>query len=270
VPSSSDLQKAKKYLSECQALCVLTGAGISAESGLRTFRDAGGLWEDHPVEQVATPQAFQADPEKVWRFYNARRKHADVATPNPAHIALARMELGFQRRQKMKPSLGHEGSNGNGHGAEKKKRPPMSILTQNIDGLHQQAGSQRVIELHGSVWKVRCTQCGETSADFPIEVSFPPLCVRCDGLLRPHVIWFGEVLEEDVLEEAERAVAFCDLFMVIGTSALVQPAASYPFAAARRHVPVIEVNTERTAVSEVATLVLSGKAGEILPKVVPD
>lgn len=257
----ADLDRARQLLQKSNHLCVLTGAGISAESGLATFRDSGGLWENHPVEQVATPQGFARNPELVWRFYNARRKAADVATPNPAHITLARLELGKLRQAKKRRS-------GNGNGAEERPCPPVTILTQNIDGLHQQAGSQNVIELHGSIWKVRCTRCEVVSCDFPIELPALPKCESCEGLLRPDIVWFGEPLDPLVLAQADEAVRSCDLFLVVGTSALVQPAASYPFFAARRGVPVIEVNKERTAVSDVAALTVLGKAGEILPRLV--
>jgi len=257
------LDKASDYLAKAQRLCVLTGAGISAESGIKTFRDAGGLWEEHPIEQVATPKGFAEDPRLVWEFYNARRKAADVAVPNAAHMALARLELGLLRKTK---KSGTSAGNGSGH------RTPeaMTILTQNIDGLHQQAGSRNVVELHGSIWQIRCTGCGVVSRDFPVELPLLPHCEACGRLLRPHVVWFGENLEVAVLEAADSAIAECDLFVVIGTSAVVQPAASYPFAAARRRIPVIEINKERTPVSSIADLSLMGLAGEILPQIIPE
>lgn len=261
---STGPERAKELLAASQYLCVLTGAGISAESGIRTFRDAGGLWEDHSIEKVATPQGFAEDPELVWGFYNARRKAADIAAPNAAHLTLARMELNLARQGRKKAPR----TNGNGNSHGNRSPETMTILTQNIDGLHQQAGSRNVVELHGSIWKVRCTQCGEISNDFPIQLPILPYCEECKGLLRPHVVWFGEALEEEVLDEAEKAVKSCDLFLVIGTSAVVQPAASYPFMAAARRVPVIEVNVEHTAVSAIATVSLQGKAGEILPRII--
>ncbi|HVO33502.1 MAG TPA: NAD-dependent deacylase [Elusimicrobiota bacterium] len=269
--SASLIQKARERLSQAASLCVLTGAGISAESGLRTFRDAGGLWEDHAVEQVATPEGFEADPKLVWRFYNARRLAANVATPNPAHLALARLEVGRNHQRNRRPRLAEGNGNGNGNGngsGHSKPKSPVTILTQNIDGLHQQAGSHSVVELHGSTWKVQCTGCGIVSSDFPIELPILPHCEECGALLRPHVVWFGEPLEEDVLRQAEAAVVGCDVFLVVGTSAVVQPAASYPFMAARRKIPVIEINLEPTAVSAIAEISLIGKAGEILPQLV--
>jgi NAD-dependent deacetylase len=261
------LAKASDYLAGAESICILTGAGISAESGIKTFRDAGGLWETHPVEKVATPEGFADDPRLVWEFYNARRKAADIAVPNAAHIALARLEHGRLRKAKKKSSPSN--GNGNGNGSGHKPRAPFTILTQNIDGLHQQAGSQNVVELHGSVWKVRCTGCGIVASDFPIELPLLPHCEECSGLLRPHIVWFGENLEAKVLDAAEEALGACDLFLVIGTSAVVQPAASYPFMAARRGVPVVEINKEETPVTEIAALSLTGPAGQILPKIIP-
>jgi len=256
------LDKASTYLAKANSICILTGAGISAESGLKTFREAGGLWEDHPIEKVATPHGFADDPQLVWQFYNARRKAANIAAPNAAHMALARLEVGRQRTVK-KP--GTTNGNGTGH----RKPEPVTLLTQNIDGLHQQAGSRKVVELHGSIWKVRCTGCGIISGDFPVELPILPHCDDCGKLLRPHVVWFGENLESAVLDAADQAIEECDLFVVIGTSAVVQPAASYPFLAARRGVPVIEINIEKTPVSAIAALSLLGPAGDLLPRVIP-
>lgn len=258
-------QQAQDLLKAAKAVCILTGAGISAESGLKTFREADGLWEEHRIEDVATLAGFTADPALVWRFYNARRKAAASAAPNAAHLALARMEAGFKHRRKETPA----GSNGNGHPDSRRAPAPLTILTQNIDGLHQQAGSLNVVELHGSLWRVRCTGCGVISNDFPVELPLLPACAACDGLLRPNVVWFGESLEPDVVAQADAAVMACDLFLLIGTSALVRPAAAYPFIAARRNVPVIEVNKEHTPASAIATVLLKGKAGDILPKIIP-
>lgn len=267
--SQQHIKKASDLIGKARSLCVLTGAGISAESGIRTFRDAGGLWEEHPIEKVATPEGFAEDPKLVWSFYNARRKAADAAVPNPAHLALARLETGRKRGKNsiLSSNTGNGQSNGHGH-TKKNADSPVTILTQNIDGLHQQAGSRSVVELHGSIWKVRCTGCGIVSTDFPLELPILPRCDDCRALLRPHVVWFGEHLDPDILRMADEALAQCDLCLVIGTSAVVQPAASYPFMAARREIPVIEINLEDTEVSEIATVSLRGKAGEVLPKIV--
>jgi len=237
-----NIKKAQALLESARFVGVLTGAGISAESGIKTFRDAGGLWEDHSIDQVATPEGFARDPRLVWSFYNARRKAAQNARPNAAHSALARLEEG--RR--------------------------VAILTQNIDGLHQRAGSKNVVELHGSIWEVRCVGCGALTCRFAIELPILPHCENCGKLLRPHVVWFGEQLDPKVLDAAIGVVEECDLFLVIGTSAVVQPAASYPFLASRRGAPVIEVNKEKTPVTAIAAVSLLGLAGEILPQILPD
>jgi NAD-dependent deacetylase len=273
--SPKDIATAQKLVTEAKSICVLTGSGISAESGINTFRGQDGLWEKHRLEDVATPEGFAKNPKLVWEFYNARRRKADIAAPNPGHLALARMELSKRRQAKRGATpIGHANGNGNGNGNGHPKKPksatkqPFVLLTQNIDGLHQQAGSVEVVELHGSLWKVRCTECGVVTSDHPIELPILPKCETCRGLLRPHVVWFGEMLEPEILNEAETATLQCDLFLVIGTSAIVQPAAAYPVMAAKRNVPVVEVNLERTQISEIATVCLLGKAGQILPKLV--
>jgi NAD-dependent deacetylase len=248
LPSEAQLKKARAGLGSARHVCILTGAGISAASGIKTFRDAGGLWEDHRVEQVATLEGFEEDPALVWRFYNARRKAADRASPNAAHLALARMELALKRQSGTRMSF--------------------TILTQNIDGLHQQAGSQNVLELHGSVWQVRCMDCEEISEDYPLELPIPARCDDCGALLRPNVVWFGEMLDRAVLDAAEQAIQKCDLLLVVGTSAVVQPAASFPLLASRRGIPIIEVNTEVTPVSVYATVALKGPAEILLPELI--
>lgn len=230
---------ARELALKARRVCALTGAGISAESGLATFRDAGGLWEGHRVEDVATPEAFRRDPRLVWEFYNARRKAGASAAPNPAHLALAKLE----------------------------ERAQVSVLTQNVDGLHAKAGSTRVVELHGSLWRVRCTgACPTVPHAEPLELPWPVQCKRCGELLRPDIVWFGEALDPKDLEAAARATLESELFLVVGTSALVQPAASIAFEAARRGIPVVEVNREKTPLSKLATATLLGKAGELLPR----
>jgi NAD-dependent deacetylase len=232
------LKTARKLAAQARRIAILTGAGISAESGLATFRDSGGLWEDHRVEDVATPEAFVRDPEFVWRFYNARRKAGAEAAPNPGHLALAQ----FERQGKK-----------------------VVILTQNVDGLHQRAGSSKVVELHGSLWRARCTECRRAFADLPVELPPLPHCAACQGLLRPDIVWFGEALAPKDLGAAAEALRECDLFLVVGTSAQVQPAASFAFAAVERGIGVVEVNKEPTALSRLVTVSLQGPAGEILP-----
>jgi NAD-dependent deacetylase len=232
------LERARKLAARASRVAVLTGAGISAESGLATFRDSGGLWDKHRVEDVATPEAFARDPAFVWRFYNNLRKAGAAAKPNPGHSTLARLEQ--QGKQ-------------------------VVILTQNIDALHQRAGSSKVVEFHGSLWRARCVTCRSTVADLPVDWPLLPRCASCQGLLRPDIVWFGEALDPKDLSAAAAALQDCDLFLVVGTSAQVQPAASFAFAAVERGIGVIEVNKEPTVLSGLVAVSLRGSAGEILP-----
>jgi NAD-dependent deacetylase len=235
------LDRAAGFLKTAERVAVLTGAGVSAESGVATFRGAGGLWEGHRVEDVATPGAFRRDPNLVWRFYNARRARLQTVLPNPGHHALARLEN----------HLGPE---------------HFALVTQNIDGLHRAAGSRHVLEVHGSLSRVKCTACekledrpGETLPDLPV-------CGKCGGLLRPDVVWFGEALPEDVWQEALAATGRCQCFLVVGTSAVVFPAAGLVDLARKGGARVIEVNLEATAASDLADVALFGPSGQLLPQ----
>jgi NAD-dependent deacetylase len=233
-----ELGEARKLVKAARRVLVLSGAGISAESGLATFRGSDGLWENHRIEDVATPEAFERDPALVWRFYNLRRKNAAEVSPNAGHAALA--------------------------GLAKKKE--VRVVTQNVDGLHQKAGSKDVVELHGSLWRVRCAKCASRVEDLPLEVPYPSRCPDCSGLLRPDIVWFGENLDPMVMMEAAACLELADVVLVVGTSAQVYPAASFAFEAAQRGIGVIEVNPEETAFSRKAGLSLRGKSGEILPR----
>jgi NAD-dependent deacetylase len=224
-------------------LAVLTGAGVSAESGITTFRGAGGLWEGHRIEEVATPEGFDRDPVLVWRFYNARRANVAQAKPNPGHVALAELERRWTPER-------------------------FALVTQNIDGLHQAAGSRHVLELHGSLARVRCTGCGRKE-DRPGEaLPDQPRCAQCGQLLRPDVVWFNEMLPADVWEASVQAVGASGILFVVGTSAVVYPAAGLVEMAVRLGTPVIEVNPDRTPVTNAATVSLRGKSGEMLPRLV--
>ena len=228
-----------KRLSQCQKVVVLTGAGISAESGIATFRDPGGLWEKVDPMKMATPEAFAQDPKKVWEWYEARRRQVAAAKPNVGHEVIAGMENYFLQ---------------------------FTLVTQNVDRLHHRAGSRHPIELHGSLWMVRCTgspSCGEWEDRHEL-INLPPKCPQCGALLRPGVVWFGEGLPATVLEEAERASRDCDAFFVIGTSALVHPAAALPEEPLRKGKLVIEINPEATPLSDQVTLSVRSKAGEAL------
>jgi NAD-dependent deacetylase len=227
----------------CQAerVAVLTGAGVSAESGVATFRGAGGLWEGHRIEDVATPGAFQRDPTLVWRFYNARRAALRSVAPNPGHHALAGMEDRW----------------GSDH---------FTLITQNIDGLHRAAGSRNVLEIHGLLSRVRCSGCDRVEDRPGEDLPEMPRC-GCGALLRPDVVWFGEGLPEDVWRKAAIAAATCDCFLVVGTSAVVYPAAGLIDAAAQAGARVVEINLEPTEACASA-LGLYGPSGVLLPELV--
>lgn len=229
---------------ETFSVAVLTGAGISAESGIATFRGSGGLWENEPVERVATPQAFARDPVRVWRFYDARRVQATTCAPNAGHRALARLEAGLS-------------------GA-------FTLATQNVDGLHLLAGSRNVLELHGSLWRVRCTRCGHRREDRTAPLpDLPPTCA-CGALLRPDIVWFGEMLPEGLFEGAAAAAAACDLFLVVGTSGVVEPAASLARLAASAGAEVWEVNPEATPLTPYCQRSVRSGAGAVMDGLVDE
>lgn len=218
---------------------VLTGAGVSSESGIATFRDAGGVWEGIDPMRVATPRAFANDPEFVWRFYDARRTQAARAEPNPAHHAIAAIE-------------------GTGR--------PFLLATQNVDGLHERAGSRSLVRLHGSLWTLRCTAEGTEWEDLRPQLDpLPPRCGSCGAMLRPAVVWFEEALPIVAFARAERAAREAELVLVVGTSSLVYPAASLQSIAADAGAYVVEINPERTPFSEAASERLAGPAGVVLP-----
>lgn len=223
-------------------LVALTGAGVSQESGLRTFRDAQtGLWSQYKPEELASPEAFRRDPKLVWDWYAWRREAVKGVRPNPGHYALAEME---------------------------KRLPEFILITQNVDGLHRMAGNRRLIELHGNIQRVRCAECYTFSETWDDDTESVPQCSVCSGLLRPDVVWFGESLPRDQLEAAVEAARTCEVFFSIGTSGVVQPAASLAFAAHNRGAVVIEINAEPTPLTPKANFVLHGKSGEILPHLV--
>jgi NAD-dependent deacetylase len=235
----SDLEPVRTLLREARAVVVLTGAGVSAESGVPTFRGPGGLWRSFKPEDLATPEAFARDPRLVWEWYDWRRGLVAAAQPNLGHYALVTLE---------------------------KRAPEFTLITQNVDGLHARAGSRRSLEVHGSLWRTRCVECREIRDDRRVPLpALPPRCA-CEGLLRPDIVWFGEALPLDVLREVRKAIESCDLMLVVGTSGLVQPAASFGDSALARGVPMIEVNPDPTPLSAGCAHVLRGLAGDILPK----
>ena len=222
---------------------VLTGAGVSAESGVPTFRDAQqGLWAQFDPRELATPSAFARNPKRVWDWYAMRRDMVARVAPNPAHFALAELE---------------------------RRVPAFLLATQNVDGLHQRAGSRRVVELHGNITRVRCADEGTVVARWqePVD-AMPPRCPACGAFLRPDVVWFEEMLPVDALAAAEDAARRCDVLLVVGTSAEVYPAAALPAHAQRAGALVVEVNPNATPLSADADHVLRGPAGVVLPALV--
>jgi len=227
-------------------LAVLTGAGISAESGVPTFRDAQtGLWARYDPTELATAQAFQRNPKLVWDWYQWRRELVAKAAPNAGHLALAQLESGL-----LQPGT------------------RFTLITQNVDGLHQRAGSRSIIELHGNIWRTKCFTEDQVVEAWPPTDEVPPRCPRCGGLLRPDVVWFGEALPRHALAAATEAARACDVFFSIGTSALVQPAASLPLLALGHGAVVVEINPDETPLTAHLTYSLRGPAGTILPELV--
>lgn len=229
-------------LRRARRVAVLTGAGISAESGVPTFREAQtGLWAQYDPQELATPEAFRRDPRLVWEWYAWRRELVAVAQPNPGHNALVRMA---------------------------QQTPQFTLITQNVDGLHARAGSQAVIELHGNIMRTKCAADGRIITDWPPTEAAPPPCPHCGAHLRPDVVWFGENLPYEALQTAVAAARACDLFLAVGTSAVVQPAASLPLEALESGAVTVEINPQATPLTPYMDYALTGLAGEILPRLV--
>jgi NAD-dependent deacetylase len=241
-PAAGITERLVERLSRARSVTILTGAGVSHESGVPTFRGEGGLWGKYRVEELATWQAFEADSELVWQWYDYRRQLIAEVDPNPAHHAIARLESALD---------------------------DVVLVTQNIDGLHSRAGSQAPVELHGNIWRARCTREQTTFdlADTPLA-EIPPLCRKCGSLLRPDVVWFGEPLPTKAYERAHEAAGSCDAMLVVGTSAMVRPAASLPLIAKHNGALVVEVNVGLTPISALIDASLLGKAGDVLPELV--
>ncbi|HUF75429.1 MAG TPA: NAD-dependent protein deacylase [Longimicrobiales bacterium] len=252
---STPVERARALVGRARRVVVLTGAGVSAESGVPTFRGAGGLWRSHRPEQLATPEAFARDPRTVWEWYAWRRGVVAGCAPNVAHLALARLAL---------------------------EREHVTLVTQNVDGLHHRAAEEvaggreagaraHPLEVHGAIHRDRCSACdvrspGRTEID-TASVETLPRCEACGGLLRPDVVWFGEPLDMDVLGAAFAAAEVADLCLVIGTSSVVYPAAAVPEIALRAGAALIEINPEETPLSPLATVTVRASAGAVLPHV---
>ncbi|XP_014681054.1 PREDICTED: NAD-dependent protein deacylase-like [Priapulus caudatus] len=260
---SSDMMAFRKIFACAKNVVVLTGAGVSAESGVPTFRGAGGLWRIWNATDLASPEAFTENPSLVWEFYHYRREVMLSKEPNKAHVAIAEAEARL-----------------------KKEGRHLVVITQNIDELHFRAGSKNIIELHGNLFKTRCLRCNDvkanhdspvctaltgkgapdpTAADARIPIDELPLCQKCSGLLRPHVVWFGENLESSVMDQVEMELARCDLCLVVGTSSVVYPASRFAPQVAARGVPVAEFNMEKTSVTKTFGFHFHGPAGENVP-----
>jgi NAD-dependent deacetylase len=230
-----------EQIRSAERVAVLTGAGISAESGLPTFRDSlTGLWAQYRAEDLATPEAFRRDPKLVWEWYAWRRAAALVALPNPGHLAIAEME---------------------------RRVPCLRLITQNVDRLHQRAGSTHVIELHRSLENARCSREG-TVVPWPESEEKLPRCLQCGAFLRPDIVWFGEMLASNVLEAAVEAAKGCEVFLVVGTSGVVQPAAGLAQIAEESGATVVVVNPDAPANLRPSWIFIPGPAGEVLPALI--
>lgn len=233
----------RERMRSARSVFVLTGAGVSAESGVPTFRGGGQtaeVWKGMPFDVISSARMIRSNLPEVWEWFDYRRGVLSNCRPNPAHEAIARWQERF---------------------------PRLTLATQNVDGLHTAAGSREVLELHGNVWRALCVRCGgrEDLREKRVGVR-PPVCVACGGEMRPDVVLFGEVLPEDVWVRAAERAASCDLCFVVGTSALVYPAADLPYAAARAGAFLVEINPEATPLSVDCDVTLRGAAGEILPR----
>lgn len=238
MPGVEILSQLVEALRTAGCIVALTGSGISAESGVPTFRDAQtGLWARYDPQELATPEAFARNPRLVWDWYEWRRGLVGTAEPNPGHRALVEIE---------------------------NRAPEFTLITQNVDGLHQTAGSQAVIELHGNIGRTKCSEEGVIIEEY--GDARPPRCPRCGAFLRPDVVWFGEMLPVGALEEASEAARRCDLFLSIGTSSLVYPAAGLPYEALENGATVVEINPSETPLTSHVHFALRGRAGEVLPE----
>jgi NAD-dependent deacetylase len=238
MPNQITILDVRDRIQQAQSVTVLTGAGISADSGVPTFRGPEGLWKNFRPEELASPDAFARDPKLVWEWYNWRRELLATKLPNPAHEALVQLET---------------------------QLPDFWVITQNVDGLHAAAGTQHLSEIHGNIWKVRCTQCHKISVNHDVPLPFPPTCADCEGLLRPHIVWFGESLAAEDLEHSYAALQRCDILLIIGTSGVVYPAASFAPVAKDHGALVVELNLDATPNSSIVDVSFQGRAKELMP-----
>ena len=242
--TADDLKLLIETLRDAERIVALTGSGISAESGVPTFREAQtGLWERYDPQELATPEAFDRDPRLVWEWYEWRSKLVAGVEPNAGHRALAELE---------------------------RRVPAFTLITQNVDGLHERAGSRNVIELHGNILRSKCSREGNLAEPEEHDDSVPPRCPRCGAFLRPDVVWFGEMLPLGAFEAASEAASGCDVFLSIGTSSLVYPAAALPYGALENGATLVEINPGETPLTPHADYSLRESAGRALPALLLD
>ncbi|XP_068816727.1 NAD-dependent protein deacylase sirtuin-5, mitochondrial isoform X3 [Capricornis sumatraensis] len=245
---SSNMADFRKCFAKAKHIVVISGAGISAESGVPTFRGEGGYWRKWKAQDLATPQAFARNPSQVWEFYHYRREVVQSKEPNAGHLAIAECQARLHRQGRQ-----------------------VVVITQNIDELHHKAGTKNLLEIHGSLFKTRCTSCGVVAENYKSPIC-PALSGKgceeagCGGLLRPHVVWFGENLDPAILEEVDKELALCDLCLVVGTSSVVYPAAMFAPQVSARGVPVAEFNMETTPATNRFRFHFQGPCGTILPE----
>lgn len=230
------IKKIAEIMSNCQKCVILTGAGFSAESGVPTFRGKEGLWGKFKPDELATMDAFMANPEIVWEWYNWRRELMNKVKPNAGHFAITKIEKLFST---------------------------FNLITQNVDGLHKVADTENILELHGNIHRNKCVNCNRI-VDGQIEIvpDDIPSCEKCDGKIRPDVVWFGEMLDAEIINSAFKASEESEIFFSAGTSAVVHPAASLPVAAKRNGAVLIEINPEETPISSIADFRINSKSGE--------
>lgn len=235
----SSISDAAEILLSSHYPVILTGAGISAESGIPTFRGEDGLWKKHRPEELASPEAFQRDPKLVWEWYNWRKDLIASKKPNAAHFAISRLE---------------------------KLKSNMVLITQNVDDLHRKSGIKNILEMHGNIFRVRCTKCGKKDTLLNTDTT-SPICSYCKGPLRPDIVWFGEMLDSLIMSKIDAALYNGDVLLIIGTSGVVYPAAGFADSFILKGKKVIEINIEPNSRNSETYLHLTGKAGDILPQI---
>ncbi len=237
----STVSEVRTRLAQARRITVLTGAGISADSGVPTFRGADGLWRNFRAEELATPEAFERDPRLVWEWYNWRRELIATKAPNAAHLALVELE---------------------------RRTEDYWLITQNVDGLHCAAGSEKLSEIHGNIWKTRCTGCGRIADNRLVPIPILPHCENCGELLRPHIVWFGESLAATDIQRSTDALETCEVLLIVGTSGLVYPAAAFASMAKSAGAFVVEVNLDSTPNTGLVDAALQARAKDVVPLLV--